>query len=298
MIESISEFYQRIDRKGPEDAKGKEFIDLQPSRCNVGKVSFSYRDFYKIALVTEKGKLYYADRWIMVDRPALLFSNPLVPYAWEALESGTVQGSYCIFNELFIKAGGTNSPLMDTPLFDISKERIYFLEESSMKNVQDIFSKIEETIASDYLQKNDMIRCYLHLLVHEAMKVQATSRYVPHKNAGQRIAELFLALLERQFPIGIPENILKLKTATDFAHRLSVHVNHLNRVVKAATGRTTSTLINNRITQEAVRLLQRSNYSISEIAFALGFEEPASFSNFIKKHTGASPSEHRLMQTA
>lgn len=66
MIESISEFYQRIDRKGPEDAKGKEFIDLQPSRCNVGKVSFSYRDFYKIALVTEKGKLYYADKWILL----------------------------------------------------------------------------------------------------------------------------------------------------------------------------------------------------------------------------------------
>ncbi|MCD7976626.1 MAG: helix-turn-helix transcriptional regulator [Tannerellaceae bacterium] len=298
MIESIAEFYQRINRKGPAHTKGKEFFDLQPSRCNIGKVSFSYRDFYKIALVTEKGKLYYADRWIMVDRPALLFSNPLIPYAWEALELGTVEGAYCIFNELFITAGGTTSPLLDTPLFDMSKERIYFLDEVNIQNIQDIFAKIQEAIGSGYTQKNDMIRCYLHLLVHEAMKVQATSQYTPNKNAGQRIAELFLALLERQFPIEIPEKGLGLKTPTDFANRLSVHVNHLNRVIKAATGRTTSALINNRITQEAVQLLQRSNYSISEIAFALGFEEPASFSNFIKKHTGVSPSEHRLMQTA
>ncbi|MCD7935984.1 MAG: helix-turn-helix transcriptional regulator [Tannerellaceae bacterium] len=298
MIESISEFYKRIDRQGPAYTKGREFIDIQPSKCNIGKTSFSYRDFYKIALVLEKGKLYYADKWIMVDRPALLFSNPLIPYAWEALEEGVDRGGYCIFNELFIKAGGTNSPLMDTPLFDTSKERIYFLDEAGVLNVRSLLDKIGDAIQSEYPQKNDMIRCYLHLLVHEAMRMQTSSKYVAHKNAGQRIAELFLALLERQFPLDIPGKVLALKTANDFAARLSVHVNHLNRVVKAATGRTTSTLITNRITQEAIQLLQRSNYSISEIAFALGFEEPASFTNFIKKHTGISPSEHRVMQTA
>ncbi|MCD7930366.1 MAG: hypothetical protein LUH15_02795 [Tannerellaceae bacterium] len=143
--------------------------------------------------------------------------------------------------------------------FIIFVKHINKLEETNIQNVKDIFGKIQEVIESDYTQKNDMIRCHLHLLVHEAMKAQASSQYIPNKNAGQRIAELFLAL-------------------TDFANRLSVHVNHLNRVVKTVTGRTTSALINNRIIQEAVQLLQRSN--------------------FIKKHTGVSPSGHRLMQTA
>lgn len=143
--------------------------------------------------------------------------------------------------------------------FIIFVKHINKLEETNIQNVKDIFGKIQEVIESDYTQKNDMIRCHLHLLVHEAMKAQASSQYIPNKNAGQRIAELFLAL-------------------TDFANRLSVHVNHLNRVVKTVTGRTTSALINNRIIQEAVQLLQHSN--------------------FIKKHTGVSPSGHRLMQTA
>lgn len=63
--------------------------------------------------------------------------------------------------------------------------------------------------------------------------------------------------------------------------------------MKATTGRTTSDLINSRIAQEGVQLLQHSRLSISEIAYSLGFEELSSFSNFIKKRTGSSPTELR-----
>jgi len=298
MIESLSEFYERINNRGTVVInKGEEYLDVNESRCHIGKTSFSYRDFYKVALVLDIGKLYYADKWIMVDRPAILFSNPLIPYAWEAIKAGKERGIYGIFNEAFLKTGDRNSSLADTPLLDISKERIYFLDDNTVNNIKGLFLKMQEELKSDYAQKGDILRCYLHLLVHEAMKMQTTSTYIPQKNAGQRTAELFLALLERQFPLDIPYKSLSLKTANDYAERLSVHVNHLNRVVKSATGRTTTTLITNRILQEAVQLLQHTNYSVGEIAFALGFEEPASFSNFIKKHTDLSPSAHRSLQT-
>jgi len=296
MIESLTEFYQRINNTTEISQsayrRGNDFLDVQPSRCNVGKTSFSYREFYKIALVVHTGKLYYADRWIMVDRPAILFSTPLIPYAWEATGEGVGNGYYCVFNEHFLKTEDRNS-MLDTPLLDIAKERIYFINDDTANTIRNLFLKMKEEMTSAYSGKGDILRCYLHLLVHEAMKMQDTSFYVPQKNAGRRTAELFLALLERQFPVMIPQTTLTLKTANDYAERLSVHVNHLNRVVKSATGRTTSTLITNRVLQEAVQLLQHSNHSVGDIAFAMGFEEPASFSNFIKKHTGVSPTEYR-----
>lgn len=296
MIESIPEFYRRIGRTDlvdPNYSKEKPYFNIQASKCQVGKVSFSYRDFYKVVLVLETGKLYYADKWIMVDRPALMFSNPLIPYAWEAMDNKRGTGCYCIFNESFITASEKMGSLSNTPLFDISKERIYFLDDESLKSIQGIFEKMKAEMTTDYSQKLDIMRCYLHLFIHEAMKMQATNKYVAHKNAAQRIAELFLTLLDRQFPIDIPRKTLALRTAIDYADRLSVHVNHLNRVVKSVTGRTTSDLINSRIVQEGVQILQHTTFSIAEIAFALGFEEPASFTNFIKKHTGASPTELR-----
>ncbi len=301
MLESLTEFYQRIERpelaKLTVLAKDKEFIHIEQSQCIPGKTSFSYRDFYKVSLVMHTGKLFYADKWIMVDRPAILFSTPLIPYAWESIDMGAGDGYYCIFNELFLKPGDRNSALAETPLLDISKERLYFLDDEAVTNIKGLFLKMHNESTSDYPAKSDTIRCYLHLIVHEAMKMQPTSVYIPQKNASQRTAELFLTLLERQFPINIPYTTLALKTPNDYAERLSIHVNHLNRVVKTNTGRTTSALIVNRIVQEAVQLLQHSNYSVGEIAFALGFEEQASFSNFIKKHTNISPTCHRSFQT-
>ena len=41
------------------------------------------RDFYKISLTLGTGRLHYADKGVEVNRPALLFSNPLIPYIWE-----------------------------------------------------------------------------------------------------------------------------------------------------------------------------------------------------------------------
>lgn len=295
MIESIADFYKWL--RGQElparVSKGNEFFDFQPSRCDVGKTHFSYRDFYKVALVLETGKLYYADKWIMIDRPAVLFSNPLVPYAWEAMGAERGNGCFCYFNETFIKGGSQDNPLTDTPLFDPSMERIYFPDDATLAAVTGLFKKIEEEFQSDYVLKADTIRCYLHLLVHETMKMAPVSHYVPHRNAAQRIAELFLTLLDRQFPVDIPGQTLVLRTAADYAARLSVHINHLNRVVKTSTGRTTSDFIASRIVQEAVQLLQHTTLSVGEIAFGLGFEEPASFSKFIKKHTGIPPIDHR-----
>ena len=119
--------------------KEKPYFTVQESQCRIGHVSFSYRDFYKVALVLETGKLYYADKWIMVDRPALLFSNPMIPYAWEATGDARGVGCFCIFNEAFIEASEKMGTLADTPLFNQSKERIYFMDDEVLKSVTEIF---------------------------------------------------------------------------------------------------------------------------------------------------------------
>jgi AraC-like DNA-binding protein len=49
-------------------------------------------------------------------------------------------------------------------------------------------------------------------------------------------------------------------------------------------------IIQNRVILEAKRLLYYTDKSAKEIAFELGFEDAAYFSNFFKKHTSLSPS--------
>ncbi|MES1159586.1 MAG: helix-turn-helix transcriptional regulator, partial [Bacteroidota bacterium] len=116
----------------------------------------------------------------------------------------------------------------------------------------------------------------------------ATALYSTH-NASSRVSSLFIELLERQFPVESPRQQLQLRTPKDYADRLAIHVNHLNKVLKVNTGKTTTELIAGRIIQEAKILLKQTDWNVSEIAWCLGFEEVAHFSNFFRKQTQFSP---------
>lgn len=98
-----------------------------------------------------------------------------------------------------------------------------------------------------------------------------------------------MELLERQFPIDNAYRSISLRSASDFAEKLNVHVNHLNRSIKEASDKTTSQLIAERILQEAKILLKQTAWTVSEIAYALGFSEVTHFNNFFKKHVELSP---------
>lgn len=79
----------------------------------------------------------------------------------------------------------------------------------------------------------------------------------------------------------------------DYAARLAVSPAHLSRVTRAATGRPASALIEDRLIREARRNLVYTNLSVSRIAYALGFEDPAYFTRVFTRATGLSPRAFR-----
>ena len=254
---------------------------------------YNRRDFYKIALLLGTSRLMFADKDIVIDRPALNFSNPLVPYSWEAT-SPEQTGYFCLFTEEFLKVSDRSDSLQESPLFKIGSNPIFFLSDQQVAFVSDIFQKMLAEMASDYVHKHDLLRNYVNVIIHEALKMQPSDAYTKPQNAAARIASLFLELLERQFPVDSPGHPLQLKTASDFATNLSVHVNHLNQTVRDVTGKSTTQHITERIVVEAKALLKNTDWSIAEIAYSLGFEYPNYFNSFFKKHTGIPPQRSRF----
>jgi AraC family transcriptional regulator, transcriptional activator of pobA len=253
---------------------------------------YNRRDFYKITLIVGEGNLQYADRGIFVDRPALLLSNPLMPYSWEPA-SPLQDGYFCIFSEDFVNPSTRARSLNDSPLFKIGRDPLIFLPSENQKFISDVFENMLKEMENEYPYKFDVMRNYVDLILHTALKLQPAQTELRPSNASTRITTLFVDLLERQFPIDSSGYSLRLKTPHDFAEQLSVHVNHLNRVVKETTGRTTTEHIAERIVQEAIALLRHTNLNVSEISYSLGFDYPPHFNNFIKKHTGKTPGELR-----
>ncbi|KIO76516.1 transcriptional regulator [Pedobacter lusitanus] len=261
--------------------------------ANCSLVSYNRRDFYKITLtLAGKSVLYYANKAIEINRPALVFTNPLVPYSWEGNHEATV-AHFCVFTKEFLQENGRVHSLEESNLFKVGGDPIYFLSDEQADYINSIFTRMKLEQESDYIYKNDLIRNHLNLIIHEAIKMQPAIAYFTPQKASSRIAKLFLDLLERQFPVDSQQYSLLLKKASDFADQLAVHVNHLNAAVSEVTGLSTTQHINNRIIAEAKSLLTHTDWNVAEIAGSLGFGYASYFNNFFKKHTGLTPTALR-----
>lgn len=279
----VSEFNTELKLKG--------FNVFQIESDGNATRNYSRKDFYKICLTTGESIIHYADKSFNAQGTVLFFGNPHIPYSWETISTSYV-GYTCLFSEEFLKSDRSESlqhsslfKIGGTPILKITEEQRYFLNT--------LFQKMMVEQQTDYAYKDDLMRNYINLIIHEALKMQPSENYTNTNNAQSRIASVFLELLERQFPIETSERPLELKTAQDYSNTLSLHVNYLNRAVKAVTGKSTTTHISERIIGEAKALLQHTDWNIAEIAYALGFEYPSYFNNFFKKNTGTNPKSFR-----
>lgn len=218
----------------------------------------------------------------------LFFVNPKVPHTIvKRVERKS--GYACIFIESFI----STREIQHSPLFRTGDNPVIALNNDEALFMRSLFEKMLTAYNGEYPHKADMIKSCISLIIHQALLIQPSQQAVPANNGAGRIARLFMDLLERQFPIEHASDPLKLRSPQDFAAQLAVHVNYLNRAIKQATGKPTSVHISARITAEAKTLLHHTDWSVADIAYALGFEYPAYFNNYFKRITRTTPNSFR-----
>jgi|TARA_R110001592_G_scaffold236638_1_gene494993 AraC-like DNA-binding protein len=133
-------------------------------------------------------------------------------------------------------------------------------------------------------------------LIQTAVEIRPKRQIEKEPNsAANRISTDFMELLENQFPVADQNYTLKLRSASDFAQKLNIHVNHLNRSLKAILNKSTSIINRDRKVAEAKRLLGQTDWSVSEIAYCLGFTEVPHFNNFFKRVLNMNPSLYRKL---
>ncbi len=293
---SFEQFYRRRNGLSKTDPVPlKEPFNVYVAEDYVGTAKtmpYSRRDYYKISMVSGAGKIHYADKTLEVEQNMLLFGNPQIPYNWEMPQEQKT-GYFCVFTEEFFKGFGH---IKEYPLFQPNGIPILDINIEEMAELSKIYEKMFVEVASDYTYKYDVLRTLTMELIHSAMKLRPAKLQKRPKQEGtaaERISKLFWVLLERQFPIESTAQQVRLRTPGDFAHQLNVHINHLNKLLKETTGKTTSQILADRTNMEARAMLKHTNWNISEIAFCLGFEDPSHFIKFFKKNTKSTPNGYR-----
>ncbi|KIC13912.1 helix-turn-helix domain-containing protein [Leisingera sp. ANG-Vp] len=118
-----------------------------------------------------------------------------------------------------------------------------------------------------------------------AARAIAEPRGAQPRSGGGPLFARFEALVERDFRLRRP--------LADYASELAVSATHLNRITHQATGQPASGLVTARMLREARRLLIYTNLTAAQIAYELGFNDPAHFSRVFAKGTGMPPRKFR-----
>ena len=246
-------------------------------------------DFYSIFWI-ESGEAIHATEFVeySLKPDTILFVPPGLKHRMYIDKS--VGGIYILFNEDFIQYNRKNYvPLKEYRLFNNSdfKSLISVAPEKRAKlfNITEmIFDEIQ--YSDDYSQ--DIILNLLHLFLLESRRIfdeQNQEQKVGPDTTPDTTIIKFKQLIEENFTIE--------KNVSPYAEMLNINSSCLNELTKRTTGITAGELIRNRVIDETKKLLYSSSLSGKEIAFQLGFDDPAYFSRFFKKYTGVTLKEFR-----
>jgi len=246
-------------------------------------------DFYSIFWI-ESGEAIHATEFVEYSLGAdtILFVPPGLKHRMYIDKS--VGGTYIVFNEDFIQYNRKNYvPLKEYRLFNNPdfKSLITVVPEKREKlnNITGlIFNEIRNS--DDYSQ--DIVLNLLHLFLLESRRIFDQQYQSPREEPDTTPDTTII-----RFKQLIEENYMTQKNVTPYAEMLNMNPSCLNELAKRTTGITAGELIRNRVIDETKKLLYSSSMSGKEIAFELGFDDPAYFSRFFRKYTGLTLKEFR-----
>ncbi len=187
-------------------------------------------------------------------------------------------------NDFFCIKLNRSETFCDAVIFNTTKPPYVPLSEVDLKKVSYLILAMENELKEANEFQEEIIISQLKTLLLYASNIKL-------KQFGQ-VNLAVLSTLVSDF-----QNLLDEKYATEhsaqfYSDQLNISPKGLNKAVKKELGRTVSEIIKEKVIIEAKRELYSKELSIKEIAFKLGFEDPAYFSRFFKKETAHSPKEY------
>lgn len=163
-----------------------------------------------------------------------------------------------------------------------------FLSEKEEQNLELLLKSIEQEYQNNIDKFSEsIIVSQIELLLNFAKRYYER-QFITRKINNHQVLTKLEARLNYYFnnkntlEFGIP-------TVTQIAKDLNLSPNYLSNLLKVVSGQNTQQHIQNKLIEKAKEKLSTTNLSVSEIAYELGFERPASFSKLFKNKTQLSP---------
>lgn len=211
-----------------------------------------------------------------------------------SIDPTTVQaevGYSLVFHPDFIRSYDLANKIGSYSFFDYEVNEALFLsdrEKEQIRNIgKGILSEYENAIDS-YSQ--DAIVSFIDLLLVYSQRFY-NRQFITRKVHNVPLVSRFEQLLDHYFNVETERS--GLPQVGYFAERLHMSKNYLSDLLRSQTGESAQNHIQQKLIEKAKDLLSRSELSVAEIAYQLGFEQPQSLNRLFKKKTAVSPLEFR-----
>ena len=198
--------------------------------------------------------------------------------------SGDSLGFYCHFDmEIFNCKWMKPDMLTEFPFLQFTGNPIITIDNSAKEHILNILHRLETEYNQSSKFELDIIRINLLSLLFEVKKFSRQEKTT--ENSASRITQLYKNKLAHY--------IYEKHSIAEYASMLAVSPNHLNKCVKAVTGKSAQELLSEMILLEAKVLLKQTSLTVNEIAWKIGKDDPSDFIRFFKSKTNLTPTEYR-----
>lgn len=246
--------------------------------------------FYKISYRPRlSSRLRYGQGYYDFDEGGLLFAAPgQLVGGTDEHEVGACSQYTLLIHPDFLAGYPLAKKMRHYGFFSYTAKEALHVSEKEKELLFSLFKATEEELASRLDEfSQDVVVAQLELLLNYAnrfYKRQFLTRKAVHSDLLQQLEEILADCFGHEdLPgRGIP-------TVQYLAERLHVSSSYLSDMLRTLTGQSAQQHIHDHLIAQAKEKLSTTGLSVSEVAYALGFEHPQSFSRFFKTKTALSP---------
>ncbi|NER15391.1 helix-turn-helix domain-containing protein [Leptobacterium flavescens] len=257
-------------------------------RCSFG--------MYCITLKNEtEGSMGYGRNSYDFNEGSMLFIKPGQVLSYDGHQSSAEDPGWALlFHPDLIRKSGLSKSIDNYSFFSYDITEALHISDEEKQSLNELVTKIEKEyhqLIDRHSQK--LIISNIELLLDYCTRYYDRQFYT-RTNLNKDVLAKFENLLkdyytdENQLRIGIP-------TVDYCGKELHMSSKYLSDLLKKETGKSAKNHIDDFLINKAKNRLLRSSESVSEIAFALGYEYSQHFSKTFKAKTGISPSEYRSL---
>lgn len=185
--------------------------------------------------------------------------------------------------------------MQDYTFFSYAVSEALHLSKQERQTVIDCMLKIDEEIkgAKDK-HSNLIIASAIELLLNYCIRFYER-QFITRKKENKDTLITFEELLNQYFLSDKPQSI-GTPTVAYCADQLHLSANYFGDLIKKETGRSAQEYILSKTMDVAKEMLTDPSKSISDIAYALGYQYPQYFSRAFKRVVGCSPNGYRTQE--